>query len=167
MEVKGKIVRIGQVQQVSDKLKKLEFVIETNEKYPQRLQLEVHNDIADNFIIYNKVGQEVVCSINLRGNEWTNPSGVIMTFNKIVAWKVFKSDSVMSQEQAPQEEEAPFQKIEIMARQEYLEKEQKLQEQTGFEILNEFHAIAYIIVDEKDMIFYRDALKPHRGEYYE
>ena len=108
MEVKGKIVRIGQVQQVSDKLKKLEFVIETNEKYPQRLQLESHNDIADNFIKYNKVGQELVCSINLRGNEWTNPSGVIMTFNKIVAWKVLKSDSVTSQEQAPQEEDAPF-----------------------------------------------------------
>ena len=30
--------------------------------------------------------------------------------------------------------------------------------------LNEFHSIAYIIVDEVDMKIYRDALKPHRGE---
>lgn len=30
--------------------------------------------------------------------------------------------------------------------------------------LNDFHTIAYIVVDEKDMKIYRDALKPHRGE---
>ncbi|HHC79553.1 MAG TPA: hypothetical protein ENK46_06710 [Flavobacteriia bacterium] len=30
--------------------------------------------------------------------------------------------------------------------------------------LSEFYAIAFIIVDEKDMIMYRDALQPHRGE---
>lgn len=30
--------------------------------------------------------------------------------------------------------------------------------------INEFHAIAYIVVDEKYMKKYRDALKPHRGE---
>ncbi len=107
MEVKGKIVRIGEVQQVTDAFRKVDFVIETSEKYPQRLQLEVHQDKVDDFLKYNKVGQEVVASINLRGNEWTNPHGVIMTFNKLVAWKVFKSDSVTSQEQAPQEE-APF-----------------------------------------------------------
>lgn len=108
MEVKGKIVRIGQAQQISDKFKKVEFVIETNEKSPQRLQLESHNDIADNFIIYNKVGQEVVCSINLRGREWTNPQGEVKTFNTLVAWNVFKSVSVTSQEQAPQEEAPHF-----------------------------------------------------------
>ena len=30
--------------------------------------------------------------------------------------------------------------------------------------LNEMLASAFIVVDEKDMIIYRDALKPHRGE---
>ena len=30
--------------------------------------------------------------------------------------------------------------------------------------LSEFYSIAYIIVDEVDMLTYRDALKPHRGE---
>ena len=28
----------------------------------------------------------------------------------------------------------------------------------------EFYSIAFIIVDEKDSLTYRDALKPHRGE---
>jgi hypothetical protein len=29
------------------------------------------------------------------------------------------------------------------------------------------HAIAYIVVEEKDMITFRDVLKPHRGEFFE
>jgi len=37
---------------------------------------------------------------------------------------------------------------------------------TGFEILNEIYAIAFMVVEEKEMIAVRDALKPHRGEVY-
>lgn len=49
---------------------------------------------------------------------------------------------------------------------EYLENENQTLEKTGFEILNEMHAIAFVVVEEKDMIPFRDALKPHRGEVY-
>jgi hypothetical protein len=38
---------------------------------------------------------------------------------------------------------------------------------TGFEILNEMYAIAYMVVTDDDMIAVRDALKPHRGEIYQ
>ncbi len=37
---------------------------------------------------------------------------------------------------------------------------------TGFEILNDMYAIAYMVVAEENMISVRDALKPHRGEVY-
>ena len=37
---------------------------------------------------------------------------------------------------------------------------------SGFEALQEFHAIAFIIVQEDQMKPLRDALKPHRGEVY-
>jgi len=30
--------------------------------------------------------------------------------------------------------------------------------------ISDYHSIAYIIIDEKDMLTFRDALKPHRGE---
>ena len=30
--------------------------------------------------------------------------------------------------------------------------------------VSDYHSIAYVIVDEKMMTTYRDALKPHRGE---
>ena len=38
---------------------------------------------------------------------------------------------------------------------------------TGFEIVNEMHSIAYMVVEETDMISIRDSLKPHRGVVYE
>lgn len=38
---------------------------------------------------------------------------------------------------------------------------------TGFEAINDMHAIAYMVVREEDMILVRDALKPHRGELYD
>lgn len=37
---------------------------------------------------------------------------------------------------------------------------------SGFETLNEFHGIAYLIVSEDQMKPLRDALKPHRGQVY-
>lgn len=37
---------------------------------------------------------------------------------------------------------------------------------TGFEILNDLHAIAFLVVNESEMKPVRDALKPHRGQVY-
>jgi hypothetical protein len=37
---------------------------------------------------------------------------------------------------------------------------------TGFEIKNEIHAIAFMVVTDENMISVRDALKPHRGEVF-
>ena len=50
---------------------------------------------------------------------------------------------------------------------EFLETEKYALQITGFEVVNEMHAIAYLVVEEKDMITFRDALKPHRGVVYE
>lgn len=38
---------------------------------------------------------------------------------------------------------------------------------TGFEIKNEMHTIAFMVVTDAEMIAVRDALKPHRGELFE
>jgi hypothetical protein len=37
---------------------------------------------------------------------------------------------------------------------------------TGFEVYNEFYAVAFMVVTDEHMIPVRDALKPHRGEIY-
>jgi len=36
--------------------------------------------------------------------------------------------------------------------------------ETNYEPINELYCMAYITVKEEDMITYRDALVPHRGE---
>lgn len=38
---------------------------------------------------------------------------------------------------------------------------------TGFEVLNEMQALAFMVVEETDMLSVRDTLKPHRGEVFE
>lgn len=50
---------------------------------------------------------------------------------------------------------------------EYIQIEKLPLEKTGYEIIHEMHAIAYMVVPESQMITVRDALKPHRGEVYE
>lgn len=47
---------------------------------------------------------------------------------------------------------------------EYIQIEKFALNITGFEILNEMHAIAFMVVTDDNMIAVRDALKPHRGE---
>ncbi|RED19547.1 hypothetical protein BD847_3834 [Flavobacterium cutihirudinis] len=37
---------------------------------------------------------------------------------------------------------------------------------TGFKIIDDMYAIAFMVVTDENMIQVRDALKPHRGEVY-
>ena len=50
---------------------------------------------------------------------------------------------------------------------EYIRAEKLPLDITGFEILSEMHAIAFMVVTDENMISVRDALKPHRGEVFE
>ncbi len=49
---------------------------------------------------------------------------------------------------------------------EYILAEKLLPNITGFQKITDMHAIAYMVVEEANMIAVRDALKPHRGEVY-
>ena len=49
---------------------------------------------------------------------------------------------------------------------EYIQHEELDCEITGFKALNDHQAIAFMVVNETDMIAVRDALKPRRGEVY-
>lgn len=50
---------------------------------------------------------------------------------------------------------------------EYIKIEKLPLDITGFQTYGEMHATAFMVVEERDMITVRDALKPHRGEVYE
>ncbi|HSD14423.1 MAG TPA: hypothetical protein VLB74_07220 [Flavobacterium sp.] len=50
---------------------------------------------------------------------------------------------------------------------EYIEIEKLPITITGFQIINDMYAIAFIVVTDEIMIQVRDVLKPHRGELFE
>ena len=47
MKVKGNIVKIGKIQDISSKFRKRELVIKTSEQYPQHISIEFVQDKAD------------------------------------------------------------------------------------------------------------------------
>ena len=87
MQLTGVIKVIKPIQQVSATFSKREFVIETQEQYPQTISLELHGDRVDIIDSFAE-GQEVECHINLKGREWVNPQGETKYFNTIVCWKI-------------------------------------------------------------------------------
>ena len=89
MEIKGKIKKISETVQISERFRKREFVVEyaSNQDYPQSLQFEIVQDrceLLDSF----EVGQDVEVFFDLRGREWTNPQGEVKYFNSLQAWKL-------------------------------------------------------------------------------
>lgn len=92
MTLKGVIKLIRPIQQISATFSKREFVIETQEQYPQSIQLELQGDrvdIIDSFL----EGQEVECHINIKGRLWVSPQGEDKYFNTIVCWRIMAPNS--------------------------------------------------------------------------
>ncbi len=50
---------------------------------------------------------------------------------------------------------------------EYIAAEKLTLNITGYQAINDMHSIAYMVVTTAEMKPVRDALKPHRGQYYE
>jgi translation initiation factor IF-3 len=86
--ISGAVYHIGQIEQVSEKFKKREFVIQTtDEKFPQLISLQMTQDKVDLLNNLN-IGDQIECNINLRGREWTDRNGVKKFFNTIEAWSI-------------------------------------------------------------------------------
>lgn len=87
MDLTGTIVKIYAKKQISDKFALREFILKTNDEYPQELIIQVTQqrcELLDEII----EGEEVQVFINLRGRSWTNPEGEIKYFNSIECWKL-------------------------------------------------------------------------------
>jgi len=87
MEVKGTLKKIYPIKKISEKLQKRSIILQTNEQYPQTLEIELINDKC-NAIDSFKVGNPIVVGINLRGREWVNPEGVTKYYNSIQGWRI-------------------------------------------------------------------------------
>ena len=92
MDVKGKLIKIYAKKQVSSKFALREFVLATEDKYPQQIIMQVTQErceLLDNFA----EGDEIQAFINIRGRSWTNPQGEVKYFNSIEAWKITNESS--------------------------------------------------------------------------
>ena len=99
MEITGKLKVKNEVQVVTQTFSKREFVIKTNEQYPQFISIELHADKVDLIDPY-VIGEEIKVHINLRGREWISPQNESKYFNTIVAWRIERI--VNSNTQEPQ-----------------------------------------------------------------
>lgn len=106
MEVVGKIKLIGDVQTFgSNGFQKRDYVVTTDEQYPQQIKIELHQDKCDLINKY-KVGDNIKTSINLRGKEWINDKGVANYFNSIVGWRIESVENAPNVPLPPPSEDA-------------------------------------------------------------
>ena len=93
MEISGNIKWIDSVKTYgSNGFRKREFVVTTNEQYPQNIIIEFVQDkceLLDSF----EVNDIVKVNINLRGREWVNPEGETKYFNSIQGWRIEKTQN--------------------------------------------------------------------------
>ena len=83
----GTLKVINPTQVISDRFSKREFVVETQDQYPQMILFQATQDkcgLLDNY----QMNEQVEVSFNLRGREWTSPQGEVKYFNTIEAWRI-------------------------------------------------------------------------------
>jgi hypothetical protein len=103
-ETTGKIIEIGAVNQVSDKFKKREFVIEKKEAggaavFIDYIKFQLTQDKCD-LINESFVNEDVKIWFNLRGNKWER-DGKINYFTNLDVWKIEKLSSLAGDQDAP------------------------------------------------------------------
>lgn len=109
MKVTGSVKRIFPTQQVSEKFRKKEFVISTQDQYPQDVIFQLSQDKTD-LLAGVSEGDIIEIDFNLRGREWINPQGEIKYFNTLDAWnialqtRVQKESVPVAKKQQPQQE---------------------------------------------------------------
>jgi single-stranded DNA-binding protein len=90
---KGEVVFITPTTSVSDKFKKREVTLKSQDEYPQYVTFQLTQDkcdLANNL----KTGDAVEVSYNLRGRKWEAQDGTIKYFNSIEAWTMSLSSKV-------------------------------------------------------------------------
>jgi len=110
-EITGKLIEMYAIQNVSEKFKKREFVIEykdnPNMSFSEMLKFQLTQDRC-NLIDAFSIGQEVKVSFNLRGRRWEK-DGNTSYFTNLEAWKVEggAASSETSNAGLPQSESIP------------------------------------------------------------
>ena len=93
MQANGRIHALFETQQVTERFRKREFVVElADNRYPQFVLFQLTGDRCENLDGY-QVGEEVRVEFNLRGREWKSPKGDIRYFNSLDVWTLERMGS--------------------------------------------------------------------------
>lgn len=109
LKVKGKIEKILEVEKGTSKAgkdwKKQSFILNNGAEWNNLFCFELFGDEkVENLTKYNKVGDEVEVSFNVKCNEWKGKY-----FTSLDAWKVFKSGAEeVAEPVADEEDSMPF-----------------------------------------------------------
>lgn len=90
---KGEVVFVTPTTSVSDKFKKREITLKSQDEYPQYVTFQLTQDkcdLANNL----KTGEVVEVQYNLRGRKWEAQDGTIKYFNSIEAWTMSLSSKI-------------------------------------------------------------------------
>jgi hypothetical protein len=103
-EINGKVIDISPVNQVSDKFKKREFVIEKKETggtavFIDYIKFQLVQDKCD-LINESFLHEDVKIWFNLRGNKWER-DGKVNYFTNLDVWKLEKISSQVRDQNAP------------------------------------------------------------------
>ena len=82
LTLKGKVTLVKDIQNISDKFQKREFVIETEDQYPQLVQFELTQDKCS-LLDSSYEGKSIEVFFNIRGREWNDKY-----FVNLQAWRV-------------------------------------------------------------------------------
>lgn len=89
-EITGKLIVKNETQTFgANGFQKRTFVLETDDKYPQQVELELVKDKCALLDALN-IGNVLTAAYNLNGRAWVNPQGETKYFNSVQAWKLDK-----------------------------------------------------------------------------
>ena len=102
-EITGKLISISDTQQVSERFKKREFVLELNEEingnvYTNFAKMQLVQNKCDIMDNYNE-GDTIKVNFNIKGNKWER-DGKVNYITNLDAWRIEHAQQA-PQEQAP------------------------------------------------------------------
>ena len=119
-EINGKVILKDDTQQISDRFKKREFVIEVenerNSDWNDFIKFQLTQDRCD-LLETVSVNEEIKVSFNIKGRKWEK-DGKVNYFSNLEAWRIEKMQSAKAAEMpefnanemppAPEEDDLPF-----------------------------------------------------------
>ena len=89
MQTQGKIYKTFEAQQITERFRKREFVLEleAGSRYPQYVMFQLTGDRCDALDGYSE-GQDVRVEFSLRGREWKSPKGDVKYFTSLETWSI-------------------------------------------------------------------------------